>query len=284
MHHLYNPTKNAPGASGPVRNNYYYAKLLGVEDFQRETRYMILKRWMLNRLVSGYGVICGLDVVATPDHTGVYITAGWGIDRWGRDFEVRQDTEPYLLPMDLLERPSRESPQEEKGPAQEGRDPGRPPEDVRQGKWRPDRPTEETWIHVVICYMECLGDPTPVMAGDCDDGQECAPGSIYERFRIEFRPGKVDPFPIWDCQIPDVIERDQLDYPALVNWVTRNCPELEEDPCLPLANIRIDWVNDEPHCRNDEIDISIRTLVFGGDLLFRLVMSSIIESPRRRSK
>jgi len=132
--------------------------------------------------------------------------------------------------------------------------------------------------------MECLGDPAPVMAGDCDDGQDCAPGSIYERFRIEFRPGKAEPFPVWDCHIPDVIERDELDYATLVNWITRDCPAVEEDPCLPLANIRIDWMNGEPQCYNENIDISIRSTVFGGDVLFRLLMSSIIETPRRRSK
>jgi len=284
MHHSYNPTKNASGANGPVRNNYYYGKLLGVEDFQRETRYMNVKRWMLNRLVSGYGVICGLDVVATPDHSGIVITSGSAIDPWGREIQVFKDTEPIPLPTELLQPPIVTVPQEEQGSTQAGREPVKTPDEMRQGKWRPDKEPEETWIHVRICYMECLGDPTPVMAGDCDDGQDCAPGSIYESYRIEFRPGKVDPFPIWDCQIPDVIERDQLDYPALVNWITRNCPAVEEDPCLPLANIRIDWANGEPRCHNDEIDISIRTIVFGGDILFRLIMSSLIESPRRRSK
>lgn len=282
MRHLHNPTRSALGFSTPQRNRYFYGKLLDVNHFQMETRYMNQKRWLLNRLVSGYGVICGLDVIPSSDHSSIYVTSGAAIDAWGREILVPHDTEPILLPADLVGEPPPVQPTET---PDEPEKPDYEQDRVRQEKRPKRKEQEQTYIHVVICYLECEGDPTPSMAGECDEGSKCAPGSIYERYRIEFRPGKADPFPVWDCNIPDVIERDELDYGRLVEWVTRSCPEVLSDPCLPLANIRIDWKDGEPHCHTDNIDITVRSIVFGGDVLFRLIMSSIIESPRhRRSK
>ena len=46
----------------PVRNRYFYGKLLDVFHFELEQSYFNAKRWRLNRRVFGFGVICGLDV------------------------------------------------------------------------------------------------------------------------------------------------------------------------------------------------------------------------------
>ncbi len=42
------------------RNRYFYGKLLTVRDFEVEQRYHSGKRALLNRLVHGAGVVCGL--------------------------------------------------------------------------------------------------------------------------------------------------------------------------------------------------------------------------------
>ena len=42
------------------RNRYFYGKLLTVRDFEVEQRYHCTKRALLNRLVHGAGVVCGL--------------------------------------------------------------------------------------------------------------------------------------------------------------------------------------------------------------------------------
>lgn len=275
------PITSGPlGVKAPVRNNYFYGMLLDVYQMNLETMYHTLMRYFNNRFISGHGVICGLDVAPTEDRQGVIITSGGAIDKWGREIIVPVDSGPHLFPPDLVTPPARTGEKEED--ATTTRQSG---SYVRR-KGQADEEREETWIHVVICYYECEGDPTPVMAADCGEGQVCAAGSIYERFRIEFRPGRVDPFPIWDCSIPDVIQRNEMDYPALAEWVTRSCPALDRDPCIPLANIRLFWDDDgNPLCRPDEIDIGIRPIVFTNDVLFRLIMSSIIEAPRtRRSK
>ncbi len=43
------------------RNNYFYGKLMTVMDFESEQSYFNEKRHLLNRLVHGYGLICGFD-------------------------------------------------------------------------------------------------------------------------------------------------------------------------------------------------------------------------------
>jgi len=39
-----------------VRNRYFYGKLLDVFHFELEQNYLNAKRWLLTRLVTGYGV------------------------------------------------------------------------------------------------------------------------------------------------------------------------------------------------------------------------------------
>ena len=44
------------------RNNYYYGKLMTARDFKDEQCYFNEKRWLINRMIHGWGVVCGLDV------------------------------------------------------------------------------------------------------------------------------------------------------------------------------------------------------------------------------
>ena len=48
------------------RNNYYYGKLMTVRDFLDEQRYFNEKRWLINRMISGWGVVCGLKWSKIP--------------------------------------------------------------------------------------------------------------------------------------------------------------------------------------------------------------------------
>lgn len=69
------------------RNKYYYGMLLSVEDFNAEQRYMNDKRRLLNRLVHGIGVVCGLNVVRLDDQT-VSVESGMALDNTGREIVV----------------------------------------------------------------------------------------------------------------------------------------------------------------------------------------------------
>ena len=61
------------------RNRYFYGKLLSVDDFEAEQRYMNDKRRMLNRFLYGTGVVCGMQVVEVDDLT-VSLERGLALD------------------------------------------------------------------------------------------------------------------------------------------------------------------------------------------------------------
>lgn len=69
------------------RNRYFYGKLLSVDDFDAEQRYMNDKRRMLNRFLHGTGVVCGLQVVEIDDAT-VSLEMGLALDFSGREIVV----------------------------------------------------------------------------------------------------------------------------------------------------------------------------------------------------
>lgn len=66
------------------RNKYFYGKLLSVDDFETEQKYMNDKRRLINRFMHGCGVVCGLNVVPIGDDS-VSIEAGMALDFAGRE-------------------------------------------------------------------------------------------------------------------------------------------------------------------------------------------------------
>lgn len=69
------------------RNKYFYGKLLSVDDFESEQRYMNDKRRLINRFMHGCGVVCGLGVVLVDDDT-ISLEAGLALDFAGREIVV----------------------------------------------------------------------------------------------------------------------------------------------------------------------------------------------------
>ncbi|MBQ7676699.1 MAG: hypothetical protein IJT32_00550 [Lachnospiraceae bacterium] len=81
------------------RNHYFYGKLLSVEDFELEQKYMNDKRRLINRFLFGSGVVTGLTVVDVDEQT-VSLEAGFALDCWGREIFV---DEPVLLKLSAME-------------------------------------------------------------------------------------------------------------------------------------------------------------------------------------
>lgn len=262
--------------STPVRNRYFYGKLLDVFHFELETDYMNTKRALLNRLVTGWGVVCGLDVQLAEDGSAIVVTPGMALDGWGREIIVPAQSRPQPLPRAML---NGAHDAEQRPPPRD-----RYPSPEQQGQ--PDEPPaeqQEQHYHVVVCYHECQTGSVPVLAGACGEDTQCMAGTVEERYRIEIRPGLLDPISTWDCHIPDAITRGELQYEVLVRWVTDNCPEMPDDPCVPLANLRVRHAKDDIYCEQDDVDITIRQLALSNRALFYLTMSMLFEAaPRRR--
>lgn len=88
------------------RNSYFYGKLLTVRDFELEQQYGIEKSHLLNRLVLGKGIVCGLEVdkklTIEKDNQQdkvlltVQISQGVALDSFGREIVVSQNISETL--------------------------------------------------------------------------------------------------------------------------------------------------------------------------------------------
>lgn len=246
-----------------VRTSTFYGQLLDRDYFDCEQRYFLEKISLLNRMVSGHGVICGLDVRLCHGGRAVTVTPGAALDRRGRILVVSSPSAPVDLgPPD--EPDTREDPAEEERRNRDDYD-----QDDRHDKGR--------WAHVVICYHECPARPEPVMAPSCEGESACAPGRVEERYKIEIRPGR-SPRIECECSSPDLVQGGRINYPALATWITQNCPSPKGDPCIPLANIRLRGGG----CGKDDIDITIRPIVYTNDLLWDLLVGLANEAQQPR--
>lgn len=81
------------------RNRYFYGKLLSVDDFESEQRYMNDKRRLINRFMHGCGVVCGLGV--TPvEEDAVSVEPGLALDFAGREIVVEKPVIVRLADLD----------------------------------------------------------------------------------------------------------------------------------------------------------------------------------------
>jgi hypothetical protein len=223
----------------PLRVNYYYGQLLDAYHFNMETGYQNAKRWLLNRLVLGPGVVCGLDVRRGDSDEEVIVGAGVALDGWGREIIVPEPKRVRL-----------------------------PIHDVKHHDCAQHH-RHEHWLTLWLCYHECLAYPTPVIASECDT-ERCVPGAIRESYAIEARPGRLD-----SCPLPspdDLVVDGHVRHRDLIQWVSRGCDGPPQDPCIPLATIRWWHERERCHCGEDDIDISVRPIVFTNRLLAMLLM------------
>ncbi len=81
------------------RNRYFYGKLLSVDDFETEQRYMNDKRRLINRLVHGTGVVCGMEVIQADDES-VSVEMGLALDFAGREIVIQEPVTKKLSMLD----------------------------------------------------------------------------------------------------------------------------------------------------------------------------------------
>ena len=74
------------------RNNYFYGKLLTVRDFEAEQKYNIEKDRLIDRLILGEGIVCGLEIQLEPQTAAntlnLTLTPGVALDRSGSEIVV----------------------------------------------------------------------------------------------------------------------------------------------------------------------------------------------------
>ena len=137
------------GLSAPVRNKYFYGKLLDADHLDLEQHYFLEMDRLVNRLTLGTGVLCGLRAV--EDQGKVTVSPGVAIDGHGRVLLVTEQlmVDPWSL---------------------EGED------GTAIG--------ESDDLILLLCYHECDAEPAPVLIADCEIREQCVPGVVRERYAL----------------------------------------------------------------------------------------------------
>ena len=204
------------------RNNYFYGKQFTVRDLLQEQSYFNDKRYLINRMVLGWGVVCGLDVYWNPKKRSIVVEPGMALDCCGHEIVV---CETQYLPVDendddcCFDETQR-----------------------REGKF-------------VLCleYHECETEPTDLPPAGCDEKGKTEHNRVRERFKLKIKnwedacpkeprdhipcldrykhePGEVPENP--DCQTKDL-------HHYLCHKLKEGCPECENCDCVILATIEI---------------------------------------------
>ena len=257
------------------RPRYFYGQLLDVRHFESEQAYFKRKQWMLNRLISGFGVVCGLDVQVGDDDHSVVVLPGVALDRLGREIVVPSRSKK--IPIEVKPAPE---------PGGGNGNSGNPAVGARGNvKRHDDGSCDDDWVHLVICYDECKTDPEPVLSGGCEGPERCAPGAIREGYALRLEPGRAPDISV-DSSIPNLIKGNNVDYRALVRWVSEPCGGGGRGgACITLANIRLPSGegSSEGTVELSHIDISVRPIVYSLDLLWELMLSLSHETQNRHS-
>jgi len=250
---------------------YFYGQRLDVRHFEGEQDYFKRKLWLLNRLVHGYGVVCGLDVQPSDDRKGVVVMPGVALDRQGHEIVVPCRSESVAIPVNES-RPYEPRPYEPKDS-----EPPKYKETEGAERYGYQEESPDDYVQILLCFHTCDADPEPVLAGGCDSPSPCAAGSTRERYRITVREGKAPPIRFDNA--PDLLVGNRVDYAAIARWVSQPCASSGE-PCIPLANVKRPRAGES--IDGADIDISIRPVVFTLDLLFQLISGLTGEYQGRR--
>ena len=239
------------------RNNYYFGKLMTVRDFFQEQCYFNEKRWLMNRMISGWGVVCGLDVKgqtpADPNDLSkgyyddkVLITPGLAIDCCGREILVCEEQTVELIPEEC-DCCKKEKKKEEKG-------------------------QEKKELIICLEFFECKSEPINLPPIACDQKEKGEFNRIRDSFKIRVKP-KSDVDLEDQCKEFCPLEhKDKTVHHYLCEELKEGCCECPENPCLVLAEVTISPTEDPQHPHAIQIDVcSKRRHVYTNNLLYDLI-------------
>ena len=86
-----NSDKSECGYNEFRRLRYFHGMLLDEKDFREEQQYHANKRRLLNRMLHGSGVVCGLDLKGKKGKKSIQVTPGLALDCSGNEIWVPKD-------------------------------------------------------------------------------------------------------------------------------------------------------------------------------------------------
>jgi hypothetical protein len=179
------------------RVNYVNGLVLGADDLVQEQLYHLEKNRLHNRLLHGYGTLCGLSVDLSDPGDGPRLTVapGVAVDPRGRAIRV---PEAYCANLTAWLQSH----------AAEVQD--------RLAASPPLSPPEPLSLYLVLCHRECETDEVPIPGGPCKTLEASSVASrIQDAFELALR-----------FEPPDQIEQEAVrDLVALIRAI-----EISEDP------------------------------------------------------
>lgn len=132
------------------RAKYFHGMLMTDRDFTEEQRYHIEKRKLHNRMLHGWGVVCGLKMTAKDDNKSIIVDTGLALDCKGNEIFVcgKYEIKDFIKNIYTSAQSS-------------------------DGECGSDITTENKW-YVVIRYCEKATDPTLVHAAATSECTEKA--------------------------------------------------------------------------------------------------------------
>jgi hypothetical protein len=147
------------------RLRYFHGQPLSALDLRREQAYHLDKARLRNRLLHGWGIVCGLDLKVTvkpecrpkendPTTTEVIVLPGSAIDCAGNEIVVRHPRPVYVA--DLLKK-----------------------DDLELLHKKPRT------VYLTLCYAEVRADPSrPLLAHGCEPPPSCEYARTVETYQI----------------------------------------------------------------------------------------------------
>lgn len=149
-----------------MRTRYFPGMLMTDREFEDEQRYQNDRRKLLNRMLHGWGVVCGLNVRATkPQSSNIIVEPGMALDCWGNEILICSEQT-----IDLSTNPCSSNEVAKQDPCAE---------------YVPVEPDNKN-LYVVIKYQERGTKPEPIYAtgGSCEE-KTCEFSRTQEGFCID---------------------------------------------------------------------------------------------------
>jgi hypothetical protein len=219
--------------AAPERKRYFYGLLMDAERFQKDQDYFSGKRRLLNRFVTGGGVLCGLELAFDAAKTTLKLNPGIAIDFAGREIVV-----PDSTPVDITRLTD------------------------AHGKPAGAVPAGSTLI-VSLAYAEKKIDSVPVLVPDCENPGSCAPSTIEEGFVVLVRVASGSPPAIPGCAFGSFPLTPAALQTAIAQQIVKGYKAAPADPSVALGRLTLpggplDAVSDRP-------------IVYDNALLYQLI-------------
>ena len=238
------------------RNNYFYGKVFSVRDLLQEQRYFNEKRSLINRMVLGWGVVCGLEV-EWDKKSNFLVKPGLALDCCGHEVLV---CEEQCLTFEGVV------------------------EDCHPDQQKPGEP-----IKYVLCleYDTCKVEPVELQPLGCEKQARTEYNRLREGFKLRFKPYEKDchartakPIACLDRFKHDILKEESIScktptlHQHLCHKLKEGCPECACCSCVVLATFNVLSRKDD---KTGYVEITgfdactDRRLVYGNNLLYDLI-------------